>query len=96
MSRLTEHYGVLDFLGRLAAANDAPDLTDNDVEFLANIEAKFNAYGADMFFSDRQADYLESLAARGEGGGEGFDAENCEIIPAERFGKRRRVKEGAT
>jgi hypothetical protein len=86
MSRLRDHYGLEEFLERIAAANDASDLTDNDLDFLSSIESKYDRWGDEMFFSDAQADYLEALAARGEDVFDGDDDCEREIIYV---GKRR-------
>jgi hypothetical protein len=66
VSRLSDHFSVEEFLDLLAAAYDSPDLSESDLDFLADIESKYDRWGDQMFFSDRQADYLKSLAARGE------------------------------
>lgn len=90
MSRLTGHYSSgVDFLERLAVAYDAPGLTDSDLQFLADIESKFDQWGERMFFSDAQAGYLDSLAERGADTDDSED-EEFEVISVDRLGKRRR------
>lgn len=77
MSRLRDHYGLEEFLERIAVAYDGPDLTDNDIDFLADIKSKFDRWGDDMFFSEEQASYLDSLSAKG-----GY---NCEVFESDEF-----------
>jgi hypothetical protein len=75
-----DHYTDAEFFERLDAANSATYLTDNDQEFLADIESKHDQYGDRMFFSDAQARYLNMLSVRGGyGGHEVF--EDDEVIP---------------
>jgi hypothetical protein len=93
MSRLTDHYVGGEFLERIAAAYDAPNLTDRDWQFLSDIEAKHHRWGGAMYFSDRQAEYLESLAERGENYSEADDADEIEIIHVARPRKSHRAKE---
>jgi hypothetical protein len=65
LERLEDHYSEEDFLERLSFANEAPKLTARDLDFLASIEAKFDEYGEQMFFSEAQYKYLQGLAIRG-------------------------------
>lgn len=87
MSRLHDHYAdPLDFVERLVAAYDAPDLTDDDLDFLAGIESAFHRFGTAMFFSGAQHEYLEALAERGEAD---EDEEEFEVIAMhKRHGRR--------
>jgi hypothetical protein len=60
-----DHYDEGEFEDRVACAWDSKYLSDNDQEFLSDIEAKFDEYGDEMFFSDAQAKYLNMLSVRG-------------------------------
>lgn len=63
--------GRYDFHDLLAYALKAK-LTPREEEFLEDIEDKYTLYGDDMFWSDLQSTWLQSLAVRG-----GFRPDDC-------------------